>query len=302
MNITADHKNTKNPDYWNDLIGGTTSQYKEAVMAELISRHLKRPVSCIVDIGCGTCETILKYGKLLQAQKLICTDYDAKIIEAMKLKHQDKPIEWRIADLFELNNFKEKLDLVFFMDMLHEIYSFYGRPQKDLKFPVDHLSGQNFVRQAVQNIASFVTPGGGIIITDNVLCEENVSVRVQLQQVEVIETVQYFFENYSTKLMPHQLSKSGELTINSKDFCILLTQYNKIKRQDWKRWSTERYEIHQYMTPSEYIQFFNDLGFQTHFVIGTPQETREEWEADFKVLSGLSQMPEKRITLLAVKK
>ncbi len=301
MNITADHKNTKNPDYWNDLIGGTTSQYKEAVMAELISRHLKRQVDCIADIGCGTCETILKYGKLLKAKKLICTDYDAKIIEAMKLKHQDKPIEWRTADLFELKSFNEQLDLVFFMDMLHEIYSFYGRPQKDLKFPVDHQAGQEFVKQAVKNIAQFVTPGGGIVITDNVLCEENVSVRVHLQRAEVIEAVRYFFENYSTKSMPHQLSKTGELTINSRDFCILLTQYNKIKRQDWKRWSTERYEIHQYMTLSEYTQMFRDLDFQVHAVIGTPQETRDEWEEDFKVSSGLSQIPEKRITLLAVK-
>lgn len=270
-------------------------------MAELISRHLKRPVDCIADIGCGTCETILKYGKLFQAKKLICTDYDAKIIEAMKLKHQDKPIEWRPADLFELKSFNEQLDLVFFMDMLHEIYSFYGRPQKDLKFAVDHQAGQEFVKQAVKNIAQFVTPGGGILITDNVLCEESVSLRVQLQHAEVMEAVQYFFEEYSTKLLPHQLSKTGELTIHSRDFCILLTQYNKIKRQDWKRWSTERYEIHQYMTLSEYTRMFRDLGFHVQAVIGTPQQTRNEWKEDFKVLSGLSHIPEKRITLLAIK-
>lgn len=300
-NISSDHKNSKNPDYWNDLISGTTSQYKEAVMAKLIAEHFKKQADVLVDIGCGTCETILKYGKQLKAQKLICIDYDAKIIEQMKTLHHDKPIEFRVADIFDLSSFKERIDLVFFMDMLHEIYSFYGRPDKNLQTPVDHSLGQKYVKQAVANIAEKIAPLGGIIITDNVLCEENVDVTVRLKRPEIVETIKYFFENYTTRKFNFRWESKDQIVMNSRDFCILLTQYNKIKNKNWVRWGTERYEIHQYMTLSEYHQMFQDLGFKLHAVVSTPLETAREWDEDFQMLAGFKKIPEKRITLLAVK-
>ena len=206
-----------------------------------------------------------------------------------------------MADIFDTRGWTENFDLIFFMDMLHEIYSFYGRLNKDIQYTVDHALGKQSVVQAITNISRLINKGGGIVITDNVLCPENVNIRVLLKNAETKETVKYFFEHYPTKKFDFVFEGEDTLRINSRDFCILLTQYNKIKRKDFDRWNVERFEIHQYMTLKEFEELFCRLNFDMHAVIGTPQSTMQEWESDFRVLEGLPQIPEKRITLLAIK-
>ncbi len=301
MNIANAHRQTKTHAYWDDLVGGTTSQYKERIAEALIRKHLKIPCHKLLDVGCGTGETILKYADMFPSSTLTFLDYDVKVMERMKQKLTGKNIRWEVADIFHLKDWQEKFDLVFFMDMLHEIYSFYGRPKKDVQFPVEHSLGQNFVREAVSHVSRLVNHGGGIIITDNILCEEDRSIEVFLKNREAGEAVKQFLKEYTTKKIPAQFESEDILKIHSRDFCILLTQYNKIKRKDLSRWNTERFEIHQYMTLKEYKAMFDALKFSMHAVVGTPASTQKEWEGDYKILKGLSHIPEKRVTLLAIK-
>jgi cyclopropane fatty-acyl-phospholipid synthase-like methyltransferase len=301
MNITNTHKQNKGVSYWDDLVGGTTSQYKEKVMERLITEHLKIRGGKLLDIGCGRCETILKYAKLLKAQSLTCLDYDAQIIEKMKQKFPNENIIWKVADIFDTQGWTENFNLIFLMDMLHEIYSFYGRLNKDIQYTVNHDLGKQSVAQVITNISRLANKGGGIVITDNVLCPENIKIRVLMKNAETKEAVMYFLKHYPTKKFDLVFEGEQTLRINSRDFCVLLTQYNKIKRKDFDRWNVERFEVHQYMTLKEYEELFRHLNFEVHAVIDTPQSTRQEWESDFRVLEGLAQIPEKRITLLAIK-
>ena len=302
MDIADSHKENKKASYWDDLTGGTTSQYKEKVMEALIREHYSISGGKLLDVGCGTCETILKYSGIFGARSLTCLDYDPKVLEKMKLKLPGGGIIWKVADVFEIGGWAERFDLVFFMDMLHEIYSFYGRRGGNVQSAVDHTSGKEHVVTAVTNISRLVNRGGGIIITDDVLCPEDVPLRVLIRNRAAREAAEHFLSDYPSRRIAHSFQPDGVLSINSRDFCVLLTQYNKIKRKDMDRWNVERFEVHQYMTPGEYEDLFNRLGFYPHAIVGTPAAAMREWEEDFTVLEGLPGLPQKRITLLAVRR
>lgn len=299
--ISESHKSTKNPNYWHDLTSGVTSVYKERVLDSLLDKHLREPLGTVVDIGCGTCEMILRLKNRFKAKKAICLDYDEKIVAAMRERFRGVDVGWQVGDIFSIDRLDPETDLVLFIDMLHEVYSFYGRPDGNLMTPVNHTLGLQSVVQVLNNIGKQVRPGGGIAITDNVLCEENHQVKVRVKRGNLHEGIIFFFQNYPSRIFDYQFS-GDLLEMNSRDFCILLTQYNKIKNNDIARWETERFEIHQYMTLNEFRDCFDDMGFDCHAVVGTPHPTLMEWEDDFEILEGLDYLPGKRITVLAIRR
>jgi hypothetical protein len=301
MDIHEKHKDSKNNDYWDNLVAGNTGQYKTNVLKKLVKQHFSKKCSRILDVGVGTSEEILKYKDIFNAEKIVCVDYDAKIIELMRSKHNDSSIEWKVADIFNIDESINNFDFVLLFDMLHEIYSFYGRPNKDISLPVDHNIGQDFVKKALKNVSQLITPQGGLSITDNVVATENKTVRIKMMNAHIVSTVNFFFENYPSKKIEHTFLKDDIIEINSKDLCILLTQYNKIKNHNMTRWNVEKLEIHQYMTIEEYKAFFNEIGFKVHYTVETPEENLLEWRNDFSILDGLEKFPSKRITLLAIK-
>jgi len=299
MDIAETHKESKPVAYWNDLDQGSTTQYKGRVLENLIKTHFPPTCDSIIDIGSGTnCEHILKYKEMLQAKKLACFDYDKNVIENMKEKYSGHGIEWHVADVFALDHWKNQFDLVFLLDVVHEIYSFYGRPNRDMNEPVNHDRGQEFVRKAIGSIAANIRPTG-IVITDNIICEDNGLVTMRCRTAKSRRAVEHFLDNYPTVRFTYTL-EGDVLEIGRQHLCTLLTQYNKIKNGDTARWNVERLERHQYMTFSEYRSLFGTLGYNVFATIETPQYVLEEWNADFEVLAGPS-FPEKRVTLLALK-
>lgn len=294
------HKNTKQTAYWDDLVNGTTGRYKEAWIKKLVDEYLELSGGALLDVGCGSCAFILAFRDQIRATSATFLDYDETIVDQMRRKIQGDGVYFQVADILS-SQVKGRFDLVFFLDMLHEVYSFHGRPQKNMESPVDHLLGVQAVKKAIAHISPSINPGGGIVITDNVLCEEDVTIEVAVLHAEIKETLVHFFKDYPSRRMKHEWLDHRHLQINSRDFCILLTQYNKIKHHDTARWATERMEIHQYMTLSEYRTLFADLGYVLHYEVGTPKSAYEEWCNDFKVIKGLERIPQKRITLLAVK-
>ena len=113
MDIADSHKENKKASYWDDLTGGTTSQYKEKVMEALIREHYSISGGKLLDVGCGTCETILKYSGIFGARSLTCLDYGRKVLEKMKLKLPGGGIIGKVADVFEIGGWAERFDLVF---------------------------------------------------------------------------------------------------------------------------------------------------------------------------------------------
>jgi len=302
MDISETHKKSKKREYWDDLSVGSTTAYKATKIEELIRNFFPPRCGSILDIGSGgNCDHILKYRKLLGAAKISCLDYDKKVINQMRLQFPNEGIEWHVADIFQLPQFKGGFDLVFLLDVLHEVYSFYGRLSGDRNEPINNERGLEYVVNAITNISGIVNQRGGIIITDNILPEENVPVTLRLRSKEISNAVDYFLKNYPSRKFGEISRKGDFITLNPQDFSVLLTQYNKIKKKDWDRWVVERLEQHQYITKRQYQEMFARLGFRTNMIVETPNYVRKEWEQDFEIIKGLGDFPPKRVTLLSIK-
>ncbi len=301
MDVSSTHQDLKTEAYWKTLVSRETSEYRERAMDEMLGQYFTRDCSSTLEVGCGTSEVSLKYKELLQAEKAVCIDYDEKIIEWMKSSGIEG-LEWRVADIFNLDDWHEKFDMILLLDMVHEVYSFYGRQADNAESLIDHERGLDYVTRALTNLVGITSEGGGMIVADDLVCLQDVEVRIQIKTQAASEAILYFLENYPSKLLDAEVAPDGMLRINSRDFCILLTQYNKIKRKDWDRWNVERLERHQYMTVEEYKQLFAGLGCDMHMMTGTPEGAYSEWASDFEILDGLDDFPDKRVTLLAVKK
>ena len=296
------HKSSKGDAYWDNLTGGETGRYKARVLDGLLRAHLAKPVEAILDIGCGTSDIAFRYRDLAGGARLVCMDYDAAIVEAARRNHPDEPVEWRVADIFEIDRWQDRFDIVFMLDMLHEVYSFRGRTDLAKAGEIDHARGLAAAEEALAKIATVVAPGGGIVITDNVLSPETGPVTVRLRNEAAQAAVERFLAEYPSRRMAVGRPEPGVIRLAAHDFCILLTQYNKIKSGQEDRWRVEQLEIHQYMTERQYRETFDRLGFDAHIVIGTPDSQMQEWRDDFAVLDGMAGLPEKRVTLLAVKR
>ena len=302
MEVSETHKDSKGREYWGDLNIGSTTQYKAIKIEELIRNFFPSKCGNILDIGSGSnCDHLLKYRQLLGAKKIACLDYDEKIINQMRQQFPNEGIGWYVADIFDLPEFKEGFDLIFFLDMLHEVYSFYGRPSRDMSEPVDRNRGLEAVIRAINNISNITNSKGGMVITDAILPSQQGNLIIRPRTPEVEEAVNYFFENYPTKRFDKVYREGDLITLSPSNFSILSRQYDKIKNKDWTRWNIERLEQHQYMTKEQYENLFAKLGFKTHIIIGTPDTIKKEWDQDFEIVSGLKEFPPRRVTLLAMK-
>jgi 2-polyprenyl-3-methyl-5-hydroxy-6-metoxy-1,4-benzoquinol methylase len=299
--VAVEHKDVKKNSYWENLVEGKTASYKEAKIAQLLHSHPPAQAKNIIDIGCGTCELAFQYRDSLGAESVTCMDYDPKVIEVLKSKYPNKDAIWLVADVFKMSESKAKYDVILLLDMIHEVYSFYGRPERNVEQPVDHELGLTAVRNLLRNVATATEEGGVIVITDNVLTEYQGLVRVKLNTPDSAAAVRYFLQNYKTRMIGAEFVSEDVIELPSRDFCILLTQYNKIKNENWDRWNVEKMEIHQYFAEQEYKEEFARLGFSTFTVVESPAEVLEEWSTDFTVVGGLENLPSKRITLLAKK-
>jgi SAM-dependent methyltransferase len=297
---TNEHKTRKRDAYWEDLVGGGTAAYKLAQLESLLDEHPVPRGGVVLDVGCGTSDASDFVRGLVEASSAVRCDYDAAIVQRESDVCTDPSVEFRVADIFELAGWTDEFSLVLFLDMLHEVYSFVGRGA-DVNAEIDHDRGLRAVREAVASVGRLVVPGGGIVITDNVVCEPEVDVLVEVSAT-ARPAVLRFLAEYPSRRMAVRWPGDSVLAIGSRDLCVLLTQYNKIKKGDEERWTVEQLEIHQYMTAQEYRSMFDDLGFDLHTRIGTPADALEEWERDFRVVSGLSALPPKRITLLAIRR
>lgn len=300
--LTDDHKSRKQDAYWADLVGGDTGQYKAAVLDRLLRDHFPGSAHALLDIGCGTNDIAFAHRARLGAPVMVCADYDPAIVARMKAEHAGSDIDWRVADIFDIDRWEDRFDIVFLLDMLHEVYSFRGREQAGVPGPIDHAKGMAALDEAMTRIARIVAPGGAIAITDNVLCPKTGPVDVKLRNPAVRAAVTRFLAEYPSRRMVVAWPEPDVLRIAAHDLCILLTQYNKIKSGEEARWRVEQLEIHQYLDEAGYRALFDRLGFDVHCVIATPAPALAEWREDFTVLDGLPDLPPKRVTLLAVRR
>jgi len=294
--IVKKHKLLKDEIYWKNLNICQTKQYKEKVVFRIIEKYLDKKPKSILDIGCANSNALRHYGKRFRANFLMGIDYDESIIETLKKENSD--VVYQCNNLFDLKS-NRKFDLIFLLDIIHEIYSLYGRV--DIKSFVQHNRGIKAVCKAIEKIACLTKKRGGVILTDNVLCEMDTNVKVLANNTSIVNVVKFFQRNYPSKFVEIDFGANRTFEINSRDFCILLTQYNKIKKGDFRRWDIEKMEIHQYFTLKEYRDLFCSHHYNFYYEIGTNKEVIEEWSNDFTILEGLKKFPHKRVTILAVK-
>lgn len=291
-----EHKKIKSQEYWDDLTSSPTKIYKEKAIRRLCDKYLKIIPNSILEFGCGSSDILKRFSERFNVNILMAVDYDKNVVD--KLSKVNNGILYKCVDILDLK-IDEKFDLVILLDIIHEVYSFNGKVEGGAL--IDHQSGVNAILKAFDNVFKIVSSKGGFILTDDLLCEENTTIRVLMKNIKVYEAVKYFLSNYPSRTIGVRFINNMEFLINSRDFCILLTQYNKIKKQYFDRWAIEKNEIHQYFTLSEYKTIFESSGFEFHAEVGTPRENLEEWKDDFKIVEGLGDFPNKRISILAIK-
>jgi hypothetical protein len=144
-------------------------------------------------------------------------------------------------------------------------------------------------------------PGGVIVITDDVLPEEEVTVRVACRREDIADLVRRIEREYRSRSLEIRWLDERVFEIPSRTLITLLTHYNKPKVGDEARWAVEQMEVHEYMKVSEYDAFLRSAGLTPSIVAGTPDEALEEWRSDFRIVGGLADFPAKRVAVVAVR-
>jgi len=289
----------KRDAYWADLVGGVTGRYKTEQVARLLEGHHLPEDSAVVDVGAGTSGLGDMVAELGGAARIIRADYDEAIVESGRAQETDPTVEWRVADARDLASWSDRVGAVTYFDILHELYSFVGRAGDDPA--VDHARGRAAVEEALTAAAELLAPGGVLVITDDVLPEEEVTVGVACLRTDIADLVRRIEGEYRSRPLEIRWLDDHTFEIPARTFITLLTHYNKPKVGDEARWSVEQMEVHEYMKVSEYESFLRSVGLTPRIAVGTPPEALAEWRADFEVLSGLDDFPLKRVAVVAVK-
>jgi len=291
----------KNDDYWTDLVEGVTGNYKTEQLMRLLKGVTLPAGSAVVDIGCGTSILSKVVAKETGLDSIICADYDPQIVAEGRSAETDPRVQWRVADAQELPGWNDRIGAVTFFDVLHEVYSFVGREETGSE--IDHERGLKAVKTVLEAGAKALEPGGVIIITDDILPEEKGSVKVRCLSTSIKDVVKKLVAEYPSRVLAVEWDSQANDTfyIPARHFMTLLTQYNKLKRSDLSRWNVERMEVHEYLSPLEYEEFFSQYGLETKVDAGTPKEALDEWSTDFEIVDGLDGFPPKRGTVVATK-
>lgn len=296
---SAEHMRRKRQEYWADLVGGVTAGFKTEQVLRLLEGRAAPPDSALVDVGCGTSDLSRLIGDRVGAARIICVDYDAAVVEAQSAAETDADVEWRVADARDLSLLGARIGVVSFFDMLHEVYSFAGRGEGD---PIiDHDRGIAAVHTILRACADALEPGGMIVITDDVLPETSGTTGIRCRSAQIAAVVRRVEAEYPSRRLRVSWSDEERFEIHDHDLATLLTQYNKVKRGDMVRWNVEQLEVHQYMSAGDYRRELGAAGMDVHIDLGTADVVREEWAADFEVVSGMAGFPEKRVAVVAVK-
>jgi SAM-dependent methyltransferase len=297
--VPEEHMRRKRDAYWTDLVGGVTGRYKTAQVQRLLEGRTLPAGSSVIDVGAGTSDLskmVVEYGGL---EQIVCLDYDDAIVQEGRAAETDPRVQWRTGDARDLGAYGTNVGAVGFFDILHEVYSFVGRSPET--GAVDHATGRAAVEEILRAAATALAPGGVILITDDVLPEQEGPVRVRTRTPEIAELLRRIEREYPSRPLEIAWHDDRELTIPARTFITLLTHYNKPKHGDEARWAVEQMEVHEYMKVSEYETFLGALGLTVSTDVGTPPEAHAEWAGDFEILEGLADFPSKRVAVLAAK-
>jgi SAM-dependent methyltransferase len=288
------HKELKQESYWDAMNRRPTTRHNRDTILALLGEHGPRAPQRIADIGCGTGHILQMMKERYPRADLFGLDYDPAAIRHSEERwgHLAKFVQ---ADLFEMDKLGDGFDIVLLCDVLHEVYSFKAR-QKNGR--VDSTKGDQVINAALDAVKRSLNPGGVLIITDSLLSEEDTPVSLEARSPAVLEAVKRVVSDYPSRELLAEFDGSRFRT-SSRDLCYILTQYNKVKNGDVARWNVEKLEVHQYWCPSTFQTYCSEAGLSLFAINGTPEETLEEWETDFAILSGLKTFPTRRTSILA---
>ena len=295
----GEHMRRKRESYWADLTAGETGRYKTQQVVSLLAGRSLPTASSVVDIGAGTSDLSSLVADIGGVEHIVCVDYDPAVVAEREAREANPRVTWRVADARDIARLGAAPGAVTFFDVLHEVYSFVGRDESTGR--VDHEIGIAAVQEALDSAIGALAPGGIIVITDDVLPDEHVVVVVRAKNALSADTVRLLQTDYPSCDLEIAWRDAWIFEMPSRRLVTLLTQYNKPKRGDMDRWLVEQMEVHEYMSASELRSFFEERGMHVDIDVGTPELARQEWEADFEILQGLPDLPEKRVALVAQK-
>ncbi|MBU0633683.1 MAG: NAD(P)H-hydrate dehydratase [Candidatus Omnitrophica bacterium] len=216
-------------------------------------------------------------------------DINPDIIDEAKQVAGD--IHYIVRDLIEgnFNDLEERFDVVMVVNVLHEVFSYYGRPNRDPKERIDPELGEHYVEKALKNIKKLLKPQGRLLLYDG----------AELSADERDETVTMRFRNKDTRKKFYQFAREflpkeikyknpffglnkSEATLSKQDFLRFVCEYLYV---GGPRWDIEREESWQYYSIEQYVNVLSGLGFTVNVDNFTPSRQIKRWNKDIEILT-----------------
>ncbi|MBU4304056.1 MAG: NAD(P)H-hydrate dehydratase [Candidatus Omnitrophica bacterium] len=270
---------------------------KRKVM-ELVKKEVRRRLDQggkvnVASIGCAQAFDLLVLKKEFPDEPNITymgMDTNPDIIDEAKQVAGD--VHFTVQDIVEgdLSDFYGRFDVIMAVNILHEVYSFYGRHRRgDSKEKIDHELGIFYVKKALENIKKLLTPGGNLILYDGAEVsaherEEEITIRFKNK------STRRKFYRFAREFLPKQIRYkkafgglwNNKVTLTRQDFLRFVCEYLYV---DEDRWDIEREESWQYFSIEEYVQVLYELGFTVSVDNFTPARQVERWEKDTEIIT-----------------
>jgi SAM-dependent methyltransferase len=201
----------------------------------------------ILDAGCGGGElTRILHRSGYNAYGIDLSDLSKEVFENMGMKQNF--IQGNVMDITEYIEYGE-IDTIIFSSVLHEVYSYNN-------FDI------NAVKLALQNAYKVLPKGGRIIIRDGIMSEDNTKRMIRFKD----KLFAYMLNNYIKDFEGRQIyadwiSENTVIMSNNDAMEFLYTATWGL--ESYNREVKEQFGI---MTPSEYINFINNILFKSQII------------------------------------
>jgi len=193
----------------------------------------------ICDLGCGN-GMPLRYMAERQSEKIfVGMDHSVDILNKNNAAQLDNVLLVK-GQMIESGFPDRHFDAVVFNKSLHEVYSLFG---------------ERGLEAAINTAASYLRPGGYLMIYENVI-EDRDEVTIEFMHEEAYQLFLRFIEDYSIREIVYRPWREAEVKLRKDDAMEFLTKYRE------PNWECEMNEAHFIFTLSEWHRLIEAAGFQ----------------------------------------
>ena len=291
------------------LKGQTLDKYLADMMA---SCKIKEGKGMVMDKAAQEIETLLAQGAKVAVFSIGCgqdielrvlkerfpdnpnitymaTDVNPDIID--EAKQAASGVHYSRRDIVggNLSDLAGRFDVVFVVNVGHEIFSVYGREDQDTSKPVDVELGKKYVRKTMENVKPLLKPHGRLLWYDGTEVaddERDEMISIRFKNKDTRKKFYRFAKEFLPKKIRFKKILFGlfrnRVKLSKQDFLRFVCEYLYV---DDPRWDVEREESWQYYSIKEAVKVLSELGFTVRVYNFTPSRQTKRWNQDIAILT-----------------